>query len=303
MSLQNSTTSRSTNIPTIGRDGKIYTSIAGWVILVISTVGLLNIPLIWCHTKKTQSVEKVMFIALAVSDLLTSCPLGFTEAIYLINFWHNNHSKFYGSDVKYNCDILLNVPGKFSMVFSTLLAVLRAIKITNPFYSINGKIVFIVVLIEGTALVVYMSFVFRNFHVYEEPRATFDLIRGGLIFAFSIALMGTISSIYSMVKLFRRRNEIDSPGRNVKHRAVITLFLMNLPYMAELIVSTAYFFSVSKFTANFDVMIEMHFVVGPIFTAAYNAAILFARKTQYRKQLKEQLRKSTTVSINTTSQL
>ena len=78
MSLLNYTTSFS-RVPTIGRDGKIYTSIAGWVILVISTVGLLNIPLIWCHTKKTQSVEKVMFIALAVSDLLTSCPLGFLQ--------------------------------------------------------------------------------------------------------------------------------------------------------------------------------------------------------------------------------
>ena len=226
-----------------------------------------------------------------------------TEAVYLISFWHNDYRDFYGSDVKYTCDVIINIPGKFSMVFSTFLAVLRAIKITNPFYSINGKIVFIVVLIEGTALVVYMSIVFRNVYLHEDPTATFGLIRGGLVFAFAVALMGTISSIYSMVKLFHMRNKTDSPGGNVKHRAVITLFLMNLPYMAELVASTAYFFSVSKFINNFNFMTEMHFVVGPTFTSAYNAVVLFTSKIHYRKQLKEQLRKSTVVCVSAISQL
>ena len=299
------TTNRTLNLPEISGADKAYCAVMAPILFVSSScLGILNLPVTYCHAKRKRSLERALFVTLAIADLITTYPLGCMEAIQLFRVF-SNQTLIEGT-INLIFVTSVSLIGCLSQSIATFLSVIRTIRIKNPFVRCNGRIVIACIFLTNMIFAISQAVTFRYFIV--KPK-TADLawlnnhifISTNVAFyvTFVLALIGNISSFFGVVYLHvhnrtRRRSvaEYDnSAAAVIDQRIETTLLLMNIPYIIQLISSLAYLKHLMSFKPIFDYRRELHYLSAPILTSCYNPVILLLRNAVYRQQTFQLLRK------------
>ena len=114
-----------------------------------------------------------------------------------------------------------------------------------------------------------------------------------------LILMGNTSCLVTMsylqhykykkkVKADTRADAQEMQKKDKEKKAVITLFLMNVPFCFQMGVSAAYvyyLFAEKFFYQQYNLLRELYFVGTPIFVAFSNPVVLVIRNTDYRNKI------------------
>ena len=318
-------------------EADIYCQVAGSLYLVMSLCGVLNIPVLYCHLQRSKSFETILFALTAIINLIT-CGLGIIEAamtfdVYFTKSNEMNVRLFYKNLGNVANDTILALTGALALVSSTFLIIMRTIKIIRPFHH-GGKrryLIAVVILniyfIACSSLIIYWADVDTStlvgFIKFLEEFGPRFRIMIQMVFAVS-ALLTVVGSTLCLVTMgylhkyskIRRKSIRGGRTRGLKERkkqrdanALITLFLMNLPFIVHLVISIVYvikLFEEDTWIPKFEILRSLYFLGVPIIVAVCNPAILLARNRNYRQKLRSCLSKSeskvsTTITTTTNS--
>ena len=109
--------------------------------------------------------------------------------------------------------------------------------------------------------------------------------------------MGNTSYLVTMVYLYHYKKKVKADVRvdaeemqknDKEKKAIITLFLMKLPFFFQMAISAAYVYHlfVEKYLyPEYDLLRELYFVGTPILVAFSNPVVLLIRNTDYRNKI------------------
>ena len=257
------------------------------LILCFLTSTVLN-PLLLFHHSSTrkQGITTLLFVSLAFSDFLTNLITHVVYTVYLLLPQVESQSKpVLGIFCNLSCST-----GCFSVCVTTLLAITRFLKITNPFVRTKKRILM-------KFLLTYTCFMF-------VANALISLANTKLLFEdylnivitvctfanFSMCTLGVIFSIMTVlyVQYFLKPS---SPTDHVTKKVCGTILLMNIVYVITLLLSVIPFLSLMKVVQGIDLLALnfkfLCFFVMPLLTSAWNPIVIIAKSKQIQESLRQ----------------
>ena len=297
-------------------DGILYCKVFGPLLFIFCLfLGMLNLPVLWAHLKKKSSPEKHLFVLLSISNLVITWPLGLIEAVNMMILVMNNSAliNIYADRGKSAIAVILVMIGCNSQILAAFLSITRGIKIYNPFRVLKKRFLLTTVAITNVFVSINFLVIFYYLVLSEHYGSSTERVQSttsnnkssydlnnvitlpatiGYCVTFCLTITGNIFSTFSIVYLYHYSNQqfpqsrINSASslrrKGENQRSVNTLFLMNIPYMFQLIISAIYLDSLNVNKRNFDLMRELNYIVGPILTSCFNPVILLYRNKEYR---------------------
>ena len=288
-----------------------YCKVAGSLYLAMSLCGLLNIPVIYCHFTRPKSFETTLFILISSCNLATNI-LGIAKAGILFQLLLQKPNEYnirpffalVGIPELIN-DALTSLSGLIGLVPSAFLALLTTIKVIRPFYHYSKKryaaVMTIIVLYFTVTTIVPLCLSAGTVTSLEQVRKISSeavwLIKFFFTLKSLLIIMGNTSCLVTMAYLYHYKKNVKAYVRvdaeemqknDKEKKAIITLFLMNVPFFFQMAISTAYiyFLFVEKFIyPEYDLLRELYFVGTPILVAFSNPVVLLIRNTDYRNKI------------------
>ena len=290
-----------------------YCKIAGSIYLAMSLCGLLNIPVIYCHFTRPNSFETTLFILISSCNLVTNIS-GIAKAGILFKLLLQRPNEF-GIKPFYS-DSLIGIPelindgftslsGNLGLVPSALLALLRTIKVIRPFYHYSKyrytavMTMIVMYFITATILFLYVTDLkhtaWQDFT--ESSRRSIWLLRSTFVVSTCLMIAGNTSCLVAMAYLHYYKKKVKEDVRvNVEEmqkndkekKAIITIYLMKLPFCFHMVISAAYVYHLfveKYFYPEYDLLRELYFVGTPILVAFSNPVVLLIRNTDYRNKM------------------
>ena len=294
----------------ITEEALLYCKFAGSCYLAASICGLLNIAVLYFHSKRAKSFETAMFILISFSNLTTNV-LGIVEAGALLELYHAEPNKynrkfFYGHNKFFVTTVLLSLSGTLGLVLSTSLAIRRAIKIIEPFYH-DCKIKYVVTIgllsvfySISFSVIIYYGFNFiRKPHLVEFSGHVHIIIKLVSSISSLLAISGNAFCFITLARLhydgLKNQGENGLKMGSRKQRAVVTLLLMNIPFLIQTVISALYIRQMvmdKYFIPKFILIRELFFVTTFIFTSCFNPFVLLCRTSEYRRRIVDSSRTS-----------
>ena len=166
-------------------------------IIFCFVLSLSNIPVLYCHRKRSKSLEKSLFIILSTCDLVINYPVAVLDTIF--------PQKIYlASSV-----IMLGI---FSQILSASISLLRCIKVVLPFYIIKERtaICGIIVLVMTVQIFPLM---FTFYQLRKSGHITPNVYHlTGYSGTLIVTLSSITASIYTIVYLYRQSKRRSTLG-------------------------------------------------------------------------------------------
>ena len=255
------------------------------LILCFLTSTVLNPLLLYHHsTTRKQGITTLLFVSLAFSDFLTNLITPLVYTIYLFLPQVVSQSK---PVIGIFCNLSCST-GCFSVCVTTLLAITRFFKITNPFVRTKKRILM-------KFLLAYTCFMFVANALISLANTKFllgdylNLVITVCTFAnFSMCTLGVIFSIMTVVYVHFLKPS--SPTDHVTKKVCGTILLMNIVYVITLLLSVIPFLSLMKLVQGIDLLALnfkfLCFLVMPLLTSAWNPIVIIARSRQIQESLR-----------------
>ena len=256
------------------------------LILCFLTSTVLNPLLLYHHsTTRKQGITTLLFVSLAFSDFLTNLITPVVYTIFLFLPQVVSQSK---PVIGIFCNLSCST-GCFSVCVTTLLAITRFFKITNPFVRTKKRILM-------KFLPAYTCFIFVANAMISLANTKFllgdylNLVITVCTFAnFSMCTLGVIFSIMTVVYVHFLKPS--SPTDHVTKKVCGTILLMNIVYVITLLLSVIPFLSLMKLVQGIDLLALnfkfLCFFVMPLLTSAWNPIVIIARSRQIQESLRQ----------------
>ena len=257
---------------------------------LISTI--LN-PVIWYHYRSEDKKKTTTFLfsCLAIVDFLTNlvAPLGYRWFLMSPKHFSEHDFEFFPFSF-IGCTL-----GCMSQCVATLLAVSRTLKIINPFRSVNKQVL-------KYYLLCYSLFMMVNnvsiplIHIFIVKKSQIDIFNLDPLTLIAFVLLsicywlniihcfiGIVFSTILVVYVYKQGvSQSAQSDYNMKKRAGVTIFLMNVAYIITITCMSLNVFQrhIFKQFVNFA---AISFVFAPILTSGLNPIILFTRVRKIRQ--------------------
>ena len=242
----------------------------------------LNPVLFYHHTSvQRQGITTFLFKTLAASDFLTNL---LTPIVYSFYLFKPQLVALISPVVGTFCNISCTM-GCFSVCSTTLLAITRFLKITNPFARLKKVIMtrfFLVYTFYMLVINSLLTLAFSNI----LPNALIDLfVTVCTLLNFTLILLGVVFSIMTAVYVhfFKPTSHNDFVDKKVCG----TILLMNLVYIITLSVSVFPFLSLLNLVNDIKFLSLnlkfMSFLFMPLITSTWNPVVIITRSRAARE--------------------
>ena len=242
----------------------------------------LNPVLFYHHTSvPRQGITTFLFKSLAASDFLTNL---LTPIVYSIYLFKPQLVTLINPVVGIFCNISCTL-GCFSVCCTTLLAITRFLKITNPFTRIQKESIVRFLFVYTFYMSITNSLLTLTFSNVLSNSLIDLLTKICTLVNFLFILLGVVFSI--MTAVYMHFFKPTSQNDNVNKKVCETILLMNLVYVITLSVSVCPFLSLlnlvddNKFLSlNLRIM---SFFFMPILASAWNPVVIITRSRAARE--------------------
>ena len=242
----------------------------------------LNPVLFYHHTSvQRQGITTFLFKTLAASDFLTNLLTPIVYSFYLFKpKIFSAVSPVIGTFCNISCTM-----GCFSVCSTTLLAITRFLRITNPFARLKKVIMirfFLVYTFYMLVINCLLTLAFLNF----LPNALINLfVTVCNLLNFTLIVLGVVFSI--MTAVYVHFIKPTSQNDNVDKKVCGTILLMNLVYIITLSVSVIPFLSLLNLVTDIKFLtLNLKFIsffLMPLITSTWNPVVIITRSRAARE--------------------
>ena len=259
-------------------------------ILLFLVSSTLNPVLFYHHvSSEKRGLTTLLFATLALSDCLTNL---FTPIVYSVYLFRPQVYSLLDAVVGSFCNVSCTT-GCVSVCSTTLLAITRFLKITNPFVRIKGRILvkYLAVYSFSVLIVMIMLTISALTHLVSDDLVNIFITICTLT-NFILIFLGVIFSVITVVYVYFLKPS--SLTDHITRQVCGTILLMSSVYLITLLLSILPFLSLLNILSDVEILARnfkfLCFFFMPVLTSAWNPIIIISRSRAIRNTFLQLLR-------------
>ena len=263
----------------------------GIVFILLFLVSSTLNPVLFFHhvSSEKRGLTTLLFATIALSDCLTNL---FTPIVYSVYLFRPQVYSLIDAVVGSFCNVSCTT-GCVSVCSTTLLAITRFLKITNPFVRINGRILvkYLAVYSLSVLIVMIMLTISALTHLVSDDLVNIFITICTLT-NFILIFLGVIFSVITVVYVYFFKPS--SPTDHITRKVCGTILLMSSVYLITLLLSILPFLSLLNILSDVEILARnfkfLCFFFMPVLTSAWNPIIIISRSRAIRNTFLQLLR-------------